>query len=151
MDRLRLLVEQRQLEIEQREQDFRIAGLSQQLKENDYLAAQQKVKQHRITAPLAGVVVQVHRHRGEWVKPGEVVMRILRLDRLRAEGFVKLEHGIDDLQGRPVRVIVDLPNAPVAEFPGKVVFVDPEDRPRQRPSPQSGRRSKTAICGSARA
>jgi RND family efflux transporter MFP subunit len=129
MDRLRLIVEKGRLEVEQSEHEFRIAGFNQRVKENDYRAAQQKVKQHKITAPLAGVVVQVQRHRGEWVKPGDVVVRILRLDRLRAEGFVKMEPWSDDLQGRPVRVLVDQTKAAGAEFPGKIVFVDPEIDP----------------------
>jgi macrolide-specific efflux system membrane fusion protein len=129
MDRLRLLVEKERLEVEQAEYDARIAAFTQQVKENDYQAAEEKVKQHKIIAPFAGAVVQVHRHRGEWVKPGEVVVRILRLDRLRAEGFLKIQHFSDELQGRPVRLWVDLPNAPRTEFPGKVVFLDPEIDP----------------------
>jgi RND family efflux transporter MFP subunit len=129
MDRLRLVVEKARLEIEQAEYDHRVAAFNQQVKENDYRGGQQKVKQHKITAPLSGAVVQVHRRRGEWVKPGEVVVRILRLDRLRAEGFLKTEHWSDQLQGRPVRLWVDLPKAPRAEFSGKVVFLDPEIDP----------------------
>ncbi len=129
MDRLRLVVEKGRLEVEQAEHEFRIAGFNQQVKENEQRAAEQKMKQHKITAPLAGLVVQVQRHRGEWVKPGEVVVRILRLDRLRAEGFVKTEHWSEDLRGRQVRLVVDLPKAPGTEFPGKVVFVDPEIDP----------------------
>ena len=32
--------------------------------------------------------MQIKRRRGEWVQAGETVVRVLRLDRLRAEGFV---------------------------------------------------------------
>lgn len=129
IDRLRLVVEKGRLEIEQAEHEARIAALTRQVKENEQQAAEQKLKQHKIAAPLAGLVVQVHRRRGEWVKPGEVVVRILRLDRLRAEGFLKTEHFSDQLQGRPVGLVVDLPGAPAAKFPGKIVFVDPEIDP----------------------
>jgi len=129
MDRLRLVVEKGRLEVEQSEHEDRIAGFTQQVRENDHRAAQQKVAQHRIAAPLAGVVVQVHRRRGEWVKPGEAVVRILRLDRLRAEGFVKSADWSERFEGRQVRLLVDLPKAAGTEFPGKVVFVDPEIDP----------------------
>jgi macrolide-specific efflux system membrane fusion protein len=129
MDRLRLVVEKGRLEVEQAEHESRISAITRQVKDNEQQAAQQKLKQHKITAPLSGVVVQVLRHRGEWVKPGEVVVRILRLDRLRAEGCVKTEHWSEDLQGRPVRLVIDLPKSPSTEFPGKVVFVDPEIDP----------------------
>jgi macrolide-specific efflux system membrane fusion protein len=129
MDRLRLVVEKEKLEIEQAEYDTRVAAFNQQVKENDHRAGQQKVAQHKITAPLAGAVVQVYRHRGEWVKPGEAVVRVLRLDRLRAEGFLKIQQVSDELKGRPVRLWVDLPKSPHAEFSGKVVFLDPEIDP----------------------
>lgn len=129
MDRLRLLVEKGGLEVEQAEHELQVAALTQRMKESDYRATQQRVVRHAITAPLAGVVVQVSRHRGEWVKPGDPVARILRLDRLRAEGFLKMPSWREDLQGSPVRLLVDLPKAPSAEFSGKVVFVDPEIDP----------------------
>ena len=129
MDRLRLTVEKGLLEVEQAEHTLRVADFQRRMKESDYRAAQQRVLRHTITAPLGGIVVLVSRHRGEWVKPGDSVVRILRLDRLRAEGFIKLQSWRDDLGGRPVRLVVDLPQTPGAEFPGKVVFVDPEIDP----------------------
>ena len=129
MDRLRLTVEKGQLEVKQAEHALQVAGFQRRMKESDQRAAQQRVQRHAITAPLGGVVVQVIRRRGEWVKPGDVVVRILRLDRLRAEGFLKLQSWRDDLGGRPVRLLVAVPQAPAAEFPGKVVFVDPEIDP----------------------
>ena len=129
MDRLRLTVEKGQLEVEQAEHALRVAAFQRRMKEGDYRAAQQRVLRHAITSPLDGVVVQVNRHGGEWVQPGDVVVRILRLDRLRAEGFLKLKAWREDLGGRPVRLLVDPPQTPDTEFAGKVVFVDPEIDP----------------------
>jgi multidrug efflux pump subunit AcrA (membrane-fusion protein) len=129
MDRLRLLVERVGLEVEQAEREFEIAGYTRQIKESAYEAAREKVERHRITAPLSGVVVQVNRHQGEWVEPGEMVMRILRLDRLRAEGFLDVRYLRHDLREWQVKLTVDLPGAAGAEFPGKVVFLSPEIDP----------------------
>ena len=129
MDRLQLTVEKGLLEVEQAEHERRVATYTRGMKETDYQAAQQRLQRHTITAPLTGVVVQVNRQRGEWVKPGDVIMRILRLDRLRAEGFVKLQTGSGDLSGQAVRLLIDLPQKPGAEFLGKVIFVDPEIDP----------------------
>jgi RND family efflux transporter MFP subunit len=129
MDRLRLTVEKGLLEVEQAEQETRIAAVNRRLKDSDHRAAQHRVQRHAIAAPFSGVVVQVARHQGEWVQPGDVVARILRLDRLRAEGFLKLQSWNEGLSGCPARVLVDLPATPGQEFPGKVVFVDPEIDP----------------------
>jgi macrolide-specific efflux system membrane fusion protein len=129
MDRLRLLVEKASLEIEQAQRDFASAASTRQIKENECKVAQEKLDRHRISAPIAGVVVRAYRNRGEWVKPGDPVVRILRLDRLRAEGFLKARDVTPDLQGRAVKLAVDLPNDPGHEFPGKITFVDPEVDP----------------------
>jgi macrolide-specific efflux system membrane fusion protein len=75
------------------------------------------------------MVVQVNRRRGEWVEPGEMVVRILRLDRLRAEGFLKARYLSGDVEDWRVTLTVDLPGRPAAELPGEVVFVSPEIDP----------------------
>ncbi len=80
----------------------RRAGLATASAELDHqlLALKTKVKgallaeaklalQHRgIVAPLDGEIVEVHKHAGEWVSPGEPVMRIVRMEKLRVEGYV---------------------------------------------------------------
>lgn len=129
MDRLRLLVDKSALEVEQADHEFKVAGFTSKIKENEHLAAQEKLRRHQILAPLAGVVVEVSKHRGEWVNPGDRVVRILRLDRLRAEGFLKAQHLVPKLEDRDVKLSVDLPGQPGAELPAKVVFVDPEIDP----------------------
>ncbi len=129
MDRLRLTVERAVLETEQAERDFTIADFTRQIKENEYQVAGQRVQRRKILAPLDGVVVQVNRRRGEWVEPGDVVLRILRIDRLRVEGFLNVNDVRGDLRDCRVRLAVDLPGAPAAEFVGKVVFLSPEIDP----------------------
>jgi macrolide-specific efflux system membrane fusion protein len=129
LERMQLVVDKSLLEIEQAEHEFQVALLTRDVKENEYQAAQEAVKRNRIFAPLSGVVVSVTKHRGEWVKPGDTVGRILRLDRLKAEGFLKVEHLTRSVDGCPVKLIVDLPGSPATEFPGKVMFLHPEIDP----------------------
>jgi macrolide-specific efflux system membrane fusion protein len=129
MDRLRLIVEKSVLEVEQAEREFKIAGFTRQIRENEHRAAAETVKRHQVTAPLGGMVVQVNRRRGEWVEPGEEVMRILRLDRLRAEGFLPARYLGRDVEDWRVRLTVDLPDEPGAEFSGEIIFISPEIDP----------------------
>ena len=77
---------------------------------------------------MSGLVTEVKRHKGEWVEPGQSIVRILRLDRLRAEGLASAELLGCDLHGRPVALKVEQEGKPV-EFTGKVVFVSPEIDP----------------------
>ncbi len=129
MDRLRLLVEKGNLEVEQAARDFTVAAFSQQVKGNELEAAQQKSANHQIAAPIKGIVVQIQRHQGEWVKPGDTVLRILRIDRLRAEGYLKAKYLGKVAKGQAVRLAVDLPQGGDVQLAGKIVLVDPEIEP----------------------
>ena len=129
LDRIELTVQRSELEVEQAIHEHDIASFSKQLKENELLAAQQDVARRNILAPIPGTVVQVYHREGEWVTPGETVMRIVRTDRLRAEGFVDAQQLRRPIQGAKVTLAVDLPGRPGATFPGKLVFVSPEIEP----------------------
>ncbi len=126
LDRLKLTVEKSQLEVEQAQHEFEITAETQRIKKNDYDMAMEDVRRRQVVSSLDGVVVQVNRRRGEWVEPGDKVMRILGTNPLRAEGFVKADDLEQELQDRPVTLQVKLPGGAVAKFPGRVVFIDPE-------------------------
>ena len=69
---------------------------------------------------------EVFRHVGEWVQAGEPVLHIIRVNRLRVEGFIsasKYEAG--EIHGRDVDVSVKLARGRQETFKGKIVFVDP--------------------------
>jgi RND family efflux transporter MFP subunit len=128
LDQLRLLAEKATLEIEQAQLEFNVAKTARELKENDVRTAEHDVAQRRIHAPIAGFVAQVHRHPGEWVEPGQAILRMLRLDRLRAEGLVSAQTVGDDLMGRSVTLTVRQGDSPT-QYSGKIVFVSPEIDP----------------------
>ena len=80
-----------------------------------------------LRSPLDGEVAEVFRHRSEWVEPGQRVMRIVRLDRLKVEGFVDSRAIGSSLRGAVVRVRVT-PNdeeKPII-VKGKIVFISSE-------------------------
>ncbi len=129
VDRLRLAAERADLEIEQAERDLRIAQFTKALKASALVAATLKLESRRIVAPQPGMVVEIHRKPGEWVKAGEPLVRIVRLDRLRAEGFLTANIAGGDVVGRPVRLVATLPGGRQKSFQGVVVFASPELEP----------------------
>ena len=132
LDRLAYEVERTALELELARQNQEVARLREMVKQRELEIAMHHVQRHRIKAPLGGMVVQLYRHRGEWVEPGDKVLRIVRLDRLRAEGFVDAAGVRGSPAGRPATVTVDLPGQPKTVFPGTVTFVAPEIDPVNR-------------------
>jgi macrolide-specific efflux system membrane fusion protein len=126
LERLRLTAEQSALKIE-------LGKFEQSVRETETGVTQAKtdlaandVKQRQIRAPLEGEVAEIYVQSGEWIEAGKPVLRIVRLDRLRVEGFV---HVRDSLPGeiidRPVRVRVELARGERHEFAGQITYVSP--------------------------
>jgi macrolide-specific efflux system membrane fusion protein len=129
IDRLKLGVEQTRLEIE-----FALFEQSQNAQkakriEADLRLAKHQLELRKILAPIAGMIVHVEKRKGEWVNRGDLVARIVRVNRLRAEGFVDAQHAIRGLVGRPVQIEVPLDGRAPVTVEGRVVFVSPEVQP----------------------
>lgn len=129
MARLRLTVERDTLAIEQSEYEHRILQAGLRVKENELKLAMLRADRRTIAAPFAGIVAEVVRSRGEWVEPGDTVVRLLRIDRLRAEGFVEARHANSGLVGRAVELSLRRADGTTGSYQGEVVFVSPEVDP----------------------
>ena len=126
IDEQRLDKEKSKLMIEKSKKDLDVAGLQKQVSEAELKAAEANLEHRRLLAPLDAVVVELSRHEGEWVAAGDPVMRLVRVDLLRVEGYLNAkEYRASDIQGRPVQVVVTLAHGQRETFPGKIVFVNP--------------------------
>lgn len=129
MDRLRLLVEKSRLEIEQSEEKTAIAMLTAELRDAELQIVKTQLKKHQIESPIQGMVVAVFRRPGEWVETSDSVVKVVRIDRLRAEGFIRNEEAVIELIGSTATVTVEIPNREPINVEGEVTFVDPEVDP----------------------
>ncbi|HEX6986290.1 MAG TPA: HlyD family efflux transporter periplasmic adaptor subunit [Planctomycetaceae bacterium] len=125
LERLRLAAERAQLQIEKAEVDREIAKLTAEEK-----AAE--LKTFRIVAPIDGIVTEVNKQAGEAVQQGDPILRVVRTDVVRVEGFVTVPDAFRVKPGDAVRVRLDAENIPglppeLADrvFEGKVSFVAP--------------------------
>lgn len=129
LDKLKLEAERCVLAVEEAEHEQAVAKQTSALKRTEVAAAQQVVDRRRIEAPLEGVVVQIHRRLGEWVKPGDPVVRVMRIDRLRVEAFLAADMATVNWAGRDVRLEVEGAGNAATTYPGKLTFVSPEIDP----------------------
>jgi macrolide-specific efflux system membrane fusion protein len=129
LEELKFRAEQAELDLEKALHDSRLDELTVDLKTKELELSKHNVEVRKVLAPINGVVVEVLRQPGEWVEPGEKVLRIVRLDRLRVEGLVKVRDLTSDLRNAHVSLTLDLPGRGKTEFPGKIVFVSPEINP----------------------
>jgi macrolide-specific efflux system membrane fusion protein len=128
LDQLRLTTEKALLAIEQAELDQAVARLGMRQKEAELETARLKLQRHRLLAPFAGMVAEIRSARGEWVNPGDTVLRLVRLDRLRVEGFVPARL-FAARPGQSVAVYVDVPGRSRTQFRATLTFVSPEVNP----------------------
>jgi multidrug efflux pump subunit AcrA (membrane-fusion protein) len=127
IERVKLDHERTQWQIRQAELDREVEELTAEAKQAQVDAAEEDIHRRRIVSPIDGEVVEVRPQLGEWVNAGDTVLRIVRLDQLRAIGRVNVaEVAPYELHDRPVRLIVDLERGRREEFQGRVVWIDPQ-------------------------
>ena len=132
LSKLQLEVRRAELNVEQAREDLAAAGRAVEAAANELAVAQRARERRQILAPIDGIVVDVRRRVGEWLEPGKFVVRLVRDDRLRATGFVKLEQLTAPLEGQPATLLVELSGAKATPFTGRVTFVSPEANPINR-------------------
>lgn len=114
------------LAIEQAAHDLEVAKLTVQVRQAELAEVEEQIAMYQIIAPLDGVVVKRFLHSGEWVKPGDAVFHVLRMDRLRIEGMVNAEQYLPgQLSDARAVFTVTLPKLGRQQFQGQVVFVSP--------------------------
>lgn len=126
IQKLQLAKHRDELQIERSKLERRVAKMNADVHQAAVKSATYAVARRQIVSPLAGVVVNILHEKGEWVAAGEPVLQVVRIDRLRVEGFLNAtEVGPEEVIGRPVSVEVQLVGGRTAKFIGDVVFVSP--------------------------
>lgn len=124
--RLKLAYNESYLAIEQANHELAIAGERENVSKAELAAAVEDVRRRKIIAPWSGMIVQRYRRVGEWVKPGDPVFQLVRLDRLRTQAFLDAEKiAPAEVDGQPVTISVTLAHGVQRTFQGQIVFVNP--------------------------
>lgn len=122
--RLELAVTQTELEIERAQHEQRITGHQADALQARLDQALDDVERRKVVAPMDGEVIELQVQPGQWVRAGETVARMVRLDRLRVECFVDpAKVSPKEVADRPVRVHVALERGRMETFVGQIVFV----------------------------
>lgn len=116
-----------ELEIDKAKLEYEVAGLTAKVKEAAVESADEDIRRRGVFSKIDAVVVDVYCHAGEWVNPGDKIVRIVRMNKLWVEGRLKIsEVSQTQVVDRPVTVETTLTGNRRVEFKGKIVFVAPE-------------------------
>jgi len=114
------------LQIEQAELEHETAGITVDERKAELAAAELSIERRQVRSPVPGEVVAVFKQPGEWAQPGDPILRIVRFDTLRVEGFVdSAKHEPAELRGRPVTVDVHVTDEKQVRVEGTIQYVSP--------------------------
>lgn len=120
----KLLLERRQAMHERSIREFEL-----RMKEHAVAAARLDIELHELRAPTGGIVVLLRAEEGEWVEAGQPLVRLIVVERLRAEGFADAEAILPYKEGDPAELLVEGSVLPVS---GKLRLISPEVDPVTR-------------------
>jgi hypothetical protein len=124
--RARFQVDRAEAQIKVAKTDNIVANLTSVMKKAQLDATEIELGKKKIVSVIQGQIVEVYKHEGEWVQPGDPVLRLVRLDRVRVEGFVyAAEANPSDAEGKPVAVKVYLPGNKETVLNGRIDYVSP--------------------------
>ena len=119
--------ERARLQTEQAERDHKVATVQANIAKAKVAMAENEISRRRVEAPFAGVVAETYKYAGEWVNPGDSILRLLRMDRLQVEGFVDAQDfAPNEIFGKPVTIVVKLARDHTESFQSKIGFVSPD-------------------------
>jgi multidrug resistance efflux pump len=109
--RLKLTQERSEYQAANAEVQFRISQLTKTMREAQLSSVDREIERRTVRSPINGVVVRRFRNLGDWVKVGEPVYRVVRMDRLRVEGLLSAERFTPaQVEGRRVEIRIDVPD-----------------------------------------
>lgn len=127
LNRLRLEWQKAELSVEQAEEDIKLAKLDERVKDVAVRAATHAIERRRIKSPIAGIVLDVFKHKGEWMQPGDVLAHVIRADVVQVEFFKKQPREMGIVEGTPVTVLLDRGGGKKVEsFKGRITYVRPK-------------------------
>ncbi|MEM9413407.1 MAG: hypothetical protein AAGA30_20025, partial [Planctomycetota bacterium] len=81
LDRLQLLVEQSDADLEKVQFEKALLRLQEKLKSEAVTKSQNELRRHVIRSPYAGQILKIEKQQGEWVNLAEPVFRLVSLER----------------------------------------------------------------------
>jgi multidrug resistance efflux pump len=126
-DRLNLEWQKTTLQIEQAQLERSLAGLTARAKQVEVDAASHAIGRRRIRSPITGMVLDVFKHKGEWMQPGDVLAHVIRTDVVQVEGYAEKPRERGIVVGTPVTVVLVGAGGKPEEFAGKITYVRPKE------------------------
>ena len=113
------------LQIEKAKKDQILARFDADVKAAELDAAEVALERRKIFARFDGEILDKILHEGEWVNPGDPILRLVQFDVMWVESYVKTQdYNPAELQGRPVTVRIMLARGQEVAVKGRIIHVN---------------------------
>jgi multidrug efflux pump subunit AcrA (membrane-fusion protein) len=129
LEEQQLEVHRDRLRVEQADRDRKTASMQVELTTTDVEVSRLLKEKATVRSPIDGMVVSVSAKAGEWVKPGDAIIKIVRLDRLKVEGYLPAKIASQIRVGNRATAVIGQDWLDGHTFPGQVIFINPEANP----------------------
>lgn len=83
-----------------------------------------QIRNRKLRSPIDGFIDEIYQNEGQWVREGDQILHILRLDKVQVAGTISASrYAPEDIDGKDVLVTVARPGSEPVELPGKIVYV----------------------------
>jgi multidrug resistance efflux pump len=125
IEKKRLDRDRARLQIEKAMNDQVLAAFDADVKHAELRAAKVALKRRQIYAKSDGEIQDMILREGEWVNPGDPIMRLVKFDVMWVESYVKTQdYDPAELQGRPVTVRITLARGREVAVQGRIIHVN---------------------------
>lgn len=134
LKRLLVQAERLGLTVEVEKQTVKEASWLDKERKEEIAIAQNDLNDRQVKSPINGIVAELFRHDGEWLEQGDPIMRIIQMDRLKAEAYVSQGDVLPfELAGRTVAIELYFRNGTSQKFEDcPIGFISPEVEPGGR-------------------
>jgi multidrug resistance efflux pump len=120
--RLRNNLERTAAELRTAKNQFLLDQLQADVKVNEVRLLENDLRRATVFSPVDGVIHELLKHQGEWVRQGEPILKITRMDKLVVEGFLDArEIAPHVVSGASVMVTISMAKDQPAQFEGLVI------------------------------
>ena len=87
-------------------------------------AADVQINNRKFRSPIDGIIDDVMQNEGQWLREGDPVLRILRLDKVQVTGAIRADlYAPEAIDGKACEITVTRPGLEPQTLPGKIVYV----------------------------
>lgn len=106
--------------------DLEVKALDVDVKKAEIQIADAQLEERRLISPIDGQVDEIYQNEGQWLREGDDVIRVIRLDKITVEARFDASTALPDrIQGKKATVYASRPGEPLRSFEGVVTYARP--------------------------